>query len=69
MSESAEGARLLSEYTDKTVSRVQIPIAPPQAIVILYKLQIKRVDKTLFFCAKKVYAEFAHTFYLILSFS
>lgn len=29
MAESAEGARLLSEYTGKPVSRVRIPLSPP----------------------------------------
>lgn len=29
VAELAEGARLLSEYTDKTVSRVRIPLSPP----------------------------------------
>ena len=29
MAETAEGARLLSGYTDKTVSRVRIPPSPP----------------------------------------
>ncbi len=33
MAESAEGARLLSEYVGKLASRVRIPVSPP----VLYK--------------------------------
>ena len=36
VAELAEGARLLSEYTDKTVSRVQIPPSPPFLFFISY---------------------------------
>ncbi len=30
MAELAEGTRLLSEYTERSVSRVRIPLSPPQ---------------------------------------
>lgn len=38
VSELAEGARLLSEYTAKTVSRVQIPSSLPYIVCIFHAI-------------------------------
>jgi hypothetical protein len=53
MAESAEGARLLSEYTGKPVSRVRIPLSPP---VFVYRVpalmeEMVRLSASILFCA------------------